>query len=110
MNRISQNIKKPCYLCERSLNTWIETSVHLDGSEKPCILCFGCAKEIIIDVDRNSTEHETRELLQDVKQYPALLECKGDSFLKKYLKILWVVLAMLIYLPVMILGALVTKD
>jgi len=49
---------------------WIETSIHFDGSEKPCILCFDCAKKIIEDVDQNSTEPETRELLQDVREYP----------------------------------------
>ena len=32
-------------------------------------MCCSCAKEITQDIDKNSTEHETRELLQDVKEY-----------------------------------------
>jgi hypothetical protein len=87
-NKEVKNIKEPCYLCKRSLNTWIKTSIHLDGSEKPCILCFDCAKEIIKDIDKNSTEHETKELLQDVREFPALRKCKENSFFKKYFKFL----------------------
>ena len=107
MNCISQNIKEPCYLCKRSLDTWIKTSIHLDGSEKPYTLCFGCAKEIIKDVDQNRTDHETRELLQDIREYPAFRKCKEDSFLKKYFKFLWVVFVLLVYLPVITIGALI---
>ena len=68
-NCTGQNIKEPCYLCKRSLNTWIKTSIHLDGSEKPVMLCYNCAKGVIKDVDQDSTEPETIELLQDVREY-----------------------------------------
>jgi len=46
--------------------------------------------------------------MQDVREYPALRKCKEDSFLKKYFKFLWVVFVLLVYLPVMVIGALVT--
>ena len=110
MNCISQNQKEKCCLCSRTLNTWIKTEIHFDGSEKPGILCYDCAKGIIKDIDQDSTDHETRELLQDVREYPAIRKCKEDSFLKKYFKFLWVVFVLLVYLPVMVIGALVTRD
>jgi len=106
MNCISQNQKESCYLCHKTLDIWIKTSIYLDGTEKPIMLCYNCAKWMIKDVDPGSPEHETRELLQDVREYPALRKCKEDSFLKKYFKILWVVFVLLVYLPVMIIGAL----
>ena len=62
---------------------------------------------MIRDIDQNSSEYETRELLQDVKEYPALRKCKEDSFLKKYFKFLWVVFVLLVYLPVITIGALI---
>jgi hypothetical protein len=97
MNCISQNQKEKCCLCSRTLNTWIKTEIHFNGSEKPSILCYDCAKgNFIKDVDPGSTEHETRELLQDVREYPAIRKCKEDSFLKKYFKILWVVFVVLL--------------
>ena len=85
---ICSNIKEKCCLCSRTLDTWIQTEIHFNGSEKPSILCYDCANGIIKDVDQNSTEHETKELLQDVREYPALRKCKEDSFLKKYFKFL----------------------
>ena len=66
-----------------------------------------CKGRIIKDVDQNRTDHETRELLQDVREYPALRKCKEDSFLKKYFKFLWVVFVLLVYLPVITIGALI---
>jgi len=68
MNYISQNQKESCYLCHKTLDIWIKTSIYLDGTEKPIILCYNCAKEIAKDVDKNSTGRETRELLQDVRE------------------------------------------
>jgi len=49
------------------------------------MLCYNCAKEVIKDIDQDSTEAETKALLQDVRQYPALRKCKEDSFIKKYM-------------------------
>lgn len=97
MNCLSQNQKEKCCLCSRTLNTWIKSEIHTESLGKPGILCFDYAKEIIKHADQNSTEHETRELLQDVREYPALRKCKEDSFLKKYFKILWVVFVILVY-------------
>lgn len=57
-----------CYLCRKTLSTWIKTSIHLDGIEEPIILCCCCAKEITKDIDKNSTDQETRELLEDVRE------------------------------------------
>jgi hypothetical protein len=107
MDCISQNQKEKCCLCSRTLNIWIKTEIHFNGSEKPIMLCYNCANGIIKDVDQNSTEYETRELLQDVREFPALRKCKEDSFLKKYFKFLWVVFVLLVYLPVITIGALI---
>ena len=101
MNCIRQDQKEKCSICSRTLNTWI----HFDGSER--ILCYDCAEETLKDIDQNSTEYETRQLLQDVREFPALRECKKDSFLKKYFTILSVVFAMLVYT---VFGAFVTRD
>jgi hypothetical protein len=69
MNCINGVEKESCHLCRKTLDTWIKTSIHLDGTDEPVILCVDCAKKIIKDIDKNSTEYETRELLLDVREY-----------------------------------------
>jgi hypothetical protein len=90
MNCISQNQKEKCCLCSRTLNTWIKTEIHFDGSEKPSILCYDCAKGIIKDVDQNSTEYETRQLLQDVREFPAVR--RTPAALRSTIFVLWFIL------------------
>jgi len=69
INCINGVEKESCCLCRKTLDTWIRTNIHLDGTDEPIILCVDCAKKIIKDIDKNSTEYETRELLLDVREY-----------------------------------------
>ena len=82
MNCFSQNQKEKCCLCSRTLNTWIKTEIHIESLGKPCILCYDCAVKVTLDVNQDSMEHETMELLQDVREYHIQRRHNEDSMTK----------------------------
>jgi hypothetical protein len=52
------------------------------AQKSPSCCAITVLRKVVKDIDQDSTEAETKALLQDVRQYPALRKCKEDSFKK----------------------------